>query len=137
MQITVIRTRYTEKSTSGIMLVNDIYFGFTLEDRLRNGPKIPNETCIAAGEYDLIVSHSTRFNRDLPEILKVANFTGVRIHGGNTDKDTEGCILVAANRINDDLIQGSKSEALVTLLKDKNEPHKICIVNAWLSNMKG
>ncbi|MCA6069903.1 MAG: DUF5675 family protein [Endomicrobium sp.] len=52
---------------------------------------------IPRGEYKVIVNHSNRFNRDLPLLLNVAGFTGVRIHRGNTAKDTQGCILPGKN----------------------------------------
>jgi hypothetical protein len=52
---------------------------------------------IPAGKYKVIVNHSNRFNRDLPLLLNVAGFTGVRIHRGNTAKDTQGCILCGKN----------------------------------------
>jgi len=35
----------------------------------------------------------------LPEILNVKGFTGIRIHSGNTAKDSLGCILVGKNTV--------------------------------------
>ena len=52
---------------------------------------------IPTGKYKVIVNHSNRFNRDLPLLINVAGFTGIRIHRGNSSKDTQGCILCGIN----------------------------------------
>ncbi|MCA6070515.1 MAG: DUF5675 family protein [Endomicrobium sp.] len=44
---------------------------------------------IPTGKYKIIVNHSNMFNRDLPLLLNVAGFTGVRVHRENTAKDTK------------------------------------------------
>ena len=56
--------------------------------------KVKGETAIPAGEYDLIVNFSNRFQKMLPQLIDVPGFTGVRIHTGNTTHDTEGCLLI-------------------------------------------
>lgn len=94
MKIEVLRNQYTSVSTIGSLYVNGRWQCYTLEDAKRTGPKVPGQTCIPAGLYKLIVSFSNRFKRDLPLLVAVPEFEGVRIHPGNTDKDTEGCILV-------------------------------------------
>jgi uncharacterized protein DUF5675 len=72
---------------------------FILEDRVRAaGVKVQNETAIPAGRYRVIVDWSNRFKKYAFHILNVPNFTGIRIHSGNTDKDTDGCLLVGQER---------------------------------------
>ncbi len=109
MELLVNRFKNTEKSTLGRLLVDGVEECFTLEDvRRPDGVKVQNQTCIPAGTYNVIIDASTRFKRDMPHILDVPGFTGIRIHSGNTDADTEGCILLGGKLENDDFISGSK-----------------------------
>jgi hypothetical protein len=71
------------------------------------GVKIAGETCIPEGVYHTEVTFSNRFGKPLPIIGNrrrkgqlIVNkhgieFTGIRVHGGNTTEDTDGCPLVA------------------------------------------
>lgn len=93
MHMTLKRQGCTAKSTPGTLAIDGKFECFTLEDVVRP-EKIAGCTAIPAGEYHVMINHSNRFNRPLPLLLDVPGFAGVRIHPGNTDKDTEGCILV-------------------------------------------
>lgn len=97
MVITVKRLYKTENSTIGEMLVDGIFECFTLEDKERP-VKIKGETAIPKGTYRVIINESNRFKRLLPLLIDVPNFEGVRIHSGNSNHDTEGCILVGQTR---------------------------------------
>lgn len=99
--LSLLRNRYTDQSTTGTLLINDEFFCWTLEDRDHDGPKIPGETCIPAGVYKVVIDWSNRFQRQMPHILDVPDFEGIRIHAGNTDKDTAGCVLVGYSRAQD------------------------------------
>jgi hypothetical protein len=98
MELTVLRKVLTGKSTIGDFLINGEFHSYTLEDCVRTGPKVPGATAIAEGRYQVIIDMSTRFKRLMPHILNVQNFIGVRIHKGNTDQNTEGCILLGHDK---------------------------------------
>ena len=80
----------------------DVYFCDTLEPTWRdykNGArKMKGQSAIPEGRYAVVISWSPRMQKWLPILLGVPMFTGIRIHAGNTSKDTEGCILVGENR---------------------------------------
>lgn len=97
LNLKVARILGTKGFTQGRLFVNEAFECHTLEDEVRNGPKIYGETAIPVGRYKVIVSHSNHFNRELPLLVDVPNYEGVRIHPGNTAKDTLGCILVGVN----------------------------------------
>lgn len=104
-------------------------FCLVLEDTVRAyGIKVPGETAIPEGIYKVDISMSRRFKRLMPMLYTESNkyeikaggigFKGVRFHGGNTHKDTEGCPLVAFNYINDRRIQGSAEKALTAKIQE-------------------
>lgn len=96
----MVRTTFTDKSTIGEIYVDDTYECVSLEDVVRD-EKVKGETAIPQGKYEVICSYSPRFKRDLPLLLRVPNFEGVRIHPGNQASDTEGCILVGLDKMTD------------------------------------
>ena len=108
MLIEVKRFEFKDTHTIGKMYVDDVYECYTLEDVVRKGAKVNGQTAIPTGTYNLIINHSNRFNRDLPLLENVPNFTGVRIHAGNTSAHTEGCILVGTTWSGKDFIGNSK-----------------------------
>lgn len=100
MNLLIKRTDFTDKSTVGELYVNNEFFCYTLEDVVRE-EKIKNETAIPSGEYEITITYSPRFKRYLPLLHNVPNFSGIRIHPGNTHRDTEGCILVGMTKTKD------------------------------------
>ncbi len=109
------RDTFTEKSTIGTLVLDDEFLCDTLEDPVREGSdgildqgeKIPGETAIPRGTYQVIINISTRFKREMPLLLHVPFFTGVRIHNGNTAAHTDGCILVGLRTSTPDFIANS------------------------------
>jgi len=114
----VFRKQYFNDTTIGDLFIDKKFFCYTLEDKVRiNEPKIEGKTAIPAGIYKIAINFSNHFKRDMIEILSVPNFEGVRIHGGNTHRDTEGCILVAKNIVGDKTIQGTMEKPLFEYVK--------------------
>lgn len=97
MKILQQRRDFTDKSTISVVYVDGVFQCYALEDPDRKleagGVKIPGKTAIPRGKYRIIIDWSNRFKRELPRLLDVPNYVGVRIHPGNGPEDTEGCIL--------------------------------------------
>lgn len=129
MLIEVKRFDFKDTYTAGRMYLNNLYFCYTLEDVVREGEKVNGKTAIPAGTYDVVIDDSTRFGRPMPHILNVPNFTGVRIHSGNTSKDTEGCILLGASYAGKDFIGNSRSAFDVFF--EKLKAAKTATIKIW------
>jgi hypothetical protein len=108
MKIVIKRLHKTENSTIGELTIDGKFECYTLEDKERD-VKIKGETAIPTGTYKVIINQSNRFKRLLPLLIAVPNFEGVRIHAGNSNHDTEGCILVGMNRSVDYITKSRKA----------------------------
>lgn len=123
IKLLVKREFFAETYTIGKLYVDGVYFCDTLENPVRpEGVKIPNETAIPYGTYEVIVNFSPKFKRILPRLLNVPMFDGILIHRGNSVKDTSGCILVGENKVKGMVLNSTPyEEKLVELLKDKKD----------------
>lgn len=95
--------------------------------------KKPSITAIPKGTYEITLDViSPRFctkafykqvcNGKLPRLLNVKGFEGILIHAGNTDKDTDGCLLVGQNKVKGQVINSQDTfKELYKLLKDKHD----------------
>ena len=74
----------------------------TWRDYKNGAYKVKGRSAIPEGRYAVVISYSPKFKQWLPILLGGPEFNrkwqGIRIHAGNTAKDTEGCILVGKNR---------------------------------------
>lgn len=112
MNLLLRRYEFKGVATFGKLYVDGSYECETLEDQDRKledgGVKVYGETCIPRGKYLVVIDYSQRFKVDLPRLLNVPGFEGIRIHPGNTVTDTHGCILVGRVRTGGQ-IQNSRS----------------------------
>lgn len=132
MELTLNRIFLGGSATIGELLINDKHLCDTLEDRVRpEGEKVYGKTAIPEGKYEIELTHSPRFKKILPEILNVPNFSGIRIHTGNSSKDTKGCIIVGTwDGEKEDWVGSSKIafDKLMSLLEEAtNNKEKITI----------
>ena len=143
MELQLFRVRFLESRTVGQLYVNKEYFCFTEEDKVREIEgkpveewKIKETTAIPTGRYEVKLQVSGRFGPDTPTLMNVPGFEYIRVHAGNTEKDTEGCLLLGYKLNEDGTISGGSSRPAVrdfkTLLKTTVEPVFITI-----SNIKG
>ena len=107
MHLTLQRTERAERYTMGKLSIDGEPFCDTLEptdrhltaENITPMKKIPGKTAIPTGSYPISITFSARFCCQLPLLNDVPCFKGIRIHVGNTCKDTRGCILVGQLRV--------------------------------------
>lgn len=100
-----------------------------MEDQERD-QKIYGETAIPMGKYEVVINYSTRFKKDLPLLLNVPGYTGIRIHSGNKADDTEGCLLIGNDSNGKDAWLGNSRAAMdifMPLLKNALKRGKVWI----------
>lgn len=87
-------TRYQSADTGTFGKLTDDNSGFlcyTCELPWYNN--MPGKSCIPTGTY-AVVKHNSAEHPDTWELLNVPNRVGILIHNGNTEHDSEGCIIV-------------------------------------------
>ena len=106
--IEVFRRRFSlnKARTVGDLTIDGDFVCHTLEDRVRpDGEKVYGETAIPCGDYSLegrkygkLYNYANKhWGHDwIFAIDGVPNFTDILFHWGNSEKDTEGCILLGS-----------------------------------------
>ena len=108
MRLTLKRIANRKDYCIGKLYINGVYFCDTLEDVDRGlddsmteeeikEKKIYGKTAIPTGIYTVLLTYSPKYKRVMPLINNVKGYSGIRIHSGNTAKDTLGCLLVGKN----------------------------------------
>ena len=138
MELILQRTKFRETITTGQLYIDGEFFCFTLEDKVREVSgqhvktwKIPTMTAIPVGIYDITFENSPKFGPDTLTINHVPGFSEIRIHSGNNQFDTDGCIIVGY-KIHESgvIIPGTTKTCLINLkqrVKKADGPVKIRI----------
>ena len=110
--LTLVRDIRTEKAILGRLYLNGQMVCYTLENAAK---------AIPCGMYTVQNSKSPKFKRELPLISNsttVKASRGIRIHRGNTAKDSQGCVLVGMGRSTEksSVTESTNAEIMVTML---------------------
>lgn len=108
MRITLIRIANRPTYCIGKLYIDGKYFCDTIEDVDRGLKdemsveeilklKVKGQTAIPTGIYPVYLTYSPKYKKQMPLIDNVKGYSGIRIHSGNTSKDTEGCLIVGLN----------------------------------------
>lgn len=108
MRLTLIRIANRPTYCIGKLYIDGKYFCDTIEDTDRGLKdemsveeilklKVKGETAIPTGIYHVFLTYSPKYKKQMPLIDNVKGYSGIRIHSGNTAKDTEGCLIVGKN----------------------------------------
>ena len=139
MNITLNRIAKKSKYTIGKLYIDGEYFCDTIEDTDRGltqtmtdaqvkSKKVYGQTAVPTGTYKVIISYSNKFKRQMPLLLNVPGFLGIRIHSGNTEKDTEGCLIVGKNKVVGKVIESKDTyNKLFSILCEANKKEAIKI----------
>lgn len=139
MEITIKRPAIQDSPrTISKLFVDGEYFCDTIEDKDRGlkqtdslehilATKVKHETAIPAGRYELVISFSARFQRLLPLLINVPGYEGIRIHPGNTESDSSGCICPGKSNGTKVLQSILAFNRLFTLVKKKIKVEKIYV----------
>lgn len=101
MTLLLKRIALRDTYTIGKLYIDGVFVANTIEDKVRDlskENKIYGETAIPYGTYKVSWTYSPKFKKYMPLLENVPYFTGIRIHSGNTAKDSLGCIIVGENK---------------------------------------
>ena len=108
---TLVRFTRTEKAILGSLYLNGAFVCYTLENAAK---------AIPAGLYNVQNSKSPKFKRELPLLHNAAvpAKRGIRIHSGNSWKDSSGCVLVGMSRncVAGTISESKNAETMITML---------------------
>jgi hypothetical protein len=119
-ELRLVREDFTTVSTIGSLFWEGEWQCFILEDEDRaleaGGVKIFSKTAIPRGRYQIVKDWSPKYGREMPHILDVPGFEGIRIHPGNEARDTEGCLITGREKVKN-YVRDSKAAYVALLLK--------------------
>ena len=140
MELKLIRKYRCSNYCIDKLYINNEYFSDALEDPDRGLTdtmsleeikkiKIKGNTCIPYGTYNVTITYSPRFKKNLPLLNNVKGFDGIRIHSGNKPQDTEGCLLPGFNKVKGQVIDSrvTTDKLIAQIQQALNKGEKVTI----------
>lgn len=136
MEIILNRKHRKPTHTIGKFYIDGVAWKDSLEDPDRGldnqmteseirSKKVSANTAIPTGRYEVGLTFSPKFKRDLPIIKNVKGFEAIRIHAGNDTGDTEGCLLPGENKAVGKVLNSRKAEdELVAMIRNEKAKEK-------------
>lgn len=91
--------------------------------------KVQDQTCIPFGAYKVDFQYSPKYKRKMLTVHNVPGFDGIRIHSGNTAKDSSGCILLGMSRSRNTVLESRKAVTMVeNLVKERGNGEAILLI---------
>lgn len=110
--LVLIREKPTGCTVRGFLYLGGVFICHTIENASK---------AIPSGLYNIQNSYSPKFKRELPLIFNATSVKanrGVRIHRGNSYKDSSACVLVGMGRDEKKLTisESANAEIMVTMI---------------------
>lgn len=123
MELKLKRVSENDDATFGVLINGNIPFAVTLEPAWEDNKK--GISCIPSGPYNCKRVKSPKFG-DTFEILDVVERTHILFHKGNSERNTQGCVLIAEEfgRLNGKaavLASGRGFTEFMSILKEVDE----------------
>ena len=143
MELQLKREIFTDESTIGTLTIDGKFECYILEDKDRGinntltleqilKVKVYGKTCIPYGRYEVDWTMSARFKKMMPILLNVVGWSGIRIHSGNSEIDSLGCLLCgtrkASNRITESTLATRNLYAKIEAAKKQGQRIFITII---------
>lgn len=109
MEIVLKRIAKKDSYTIGRLYINGVRVCDTIEDKDRGlddsmsvedikAKKVYGQTAIPTGTYTVSYIMSNKFKKMMPLINDVKGFSGIRMHAGNSESDSLGCLILGENK---------------------------------------
>ena len=120
MELQLKREIFTDISTIGTLTIDGVFECYILEDKDRGinntltleqimRVKVYGKTAIPYGRYEVDWTMSARFKKMMPILLNVIGWTGIRIHAGNSEIDSLGCLLCGTRKLSNRITESTSA----------------------------